>query len=461
MTTAADSAERAAEAAFQCPSCGESEGLLDGKCRTCGHRLAPTELVVHRPWLGVVTLAFATTVAMWAVAYVCRLPGVLAPGWLLGGGFLVCLVSGGFGAGRRLDGPVAWDGARVGGISSVLNLLILGAFLADGKAQALTWIPGTVAIGAVLGAVGAALGRKTRTAPWAPQRWVPAFVKVALVATLLLLALGGIVTGNEAGLAVPDWPTSFTANMFFYPLSRMTGGIYYEHAHRLFGSLVGLTTLAFAVVVFVEDRRGWLRALAAFAFVLVCVQGVLGGVRVTALSTTLAIVHGVTAQVFFCLLVAMAAFASDTWRSDRPRVVTGEAAEDLLSGTTWLVAAVFLQLVLGALVRHGELAFSWHVSMAVVVVVLVLVNGVRARDHADVPVVPKVGMGLIHLVLLQFALGAGALITTLVDEGAIAAAQVPFTTIHQTVGALVFGAAVLLRVWVHRFFDAAPVAPKS
>ena len=76
-----------------------------------------------------------------------------------------------------------------------------------------------------------------------------------------LLAVGGLVTSAEAGLAVVDWPNSFGYNMFLYPLARMTGGVYYEHAHRLLGSLVGLSTLVLALQLQSSERRGWVRGL--------------------------------------------------------------------------------------------------------------------------------------------------------------------------------------------------------
>ena len=123
-----------------------------------------------------------------------------------------------------------------------------------------------------------------------------------------------MVTGQQAGLAVVDWPNSFGSNMFLYPLSRMTGGVFYEHAHRLLGSLVGLTTLVLAVFLWRTDERRGVKLLAAAALLLVIVQGVLGGLRVTGRFTssmdpahtdpnlTLAIVHGVTGQVFLSVL---------------------------------------------------------------------------------------------------------------------------------------------------------------
>ena len=88
------------------------------------------------------------------------------------------------------------------------------------------------------------------------------------------------MTSAEAGLAVADWPTSFGYNMFLYPFSRMTGGIYYEHAHRLLGALVGLTTLVLALFLQRVETRRWVRRLGWAALLMVVVQGVLGGLRV-------------------------------------------------------------------------------------------------------------------------------------------------------------------------------------
>src|SRR5690606_3174054 len=140
---------------------------------------------------------------------------------------------------------------------------------------------------------------------------------------------GGLVTSANAGLAVVDWPTSFQANMFLFPLSRMTGGagIYYEHAHRLFGSLVGLVTLVLLIFTVIVDRRRWAQVSVAIAFGAVVLQGVLGGTRVTSATPTetasvdnaqslaLAAVHGVFAQLFFAFLCVNAAFLSRSWRT--------------------------------------------------------------------------------------------------------------------------------------------------
>ena len=69
----------------------------------------------------------------------------------------------------------------------------------------------------------------------------------------MLISSGGLVTGFRAGMAVPDWPNTFGHNMFLFPFTKMTGGVFYEHAHRLLGSLVGLTALVLAILLSVRS----------------------------------------------------------------------------------------------------------------------------------------------------------------------------------------------------------------
>ena len=66
-------------------------------------------------------------------------------------------------------------------------------------------------------------------------------------ATLILIAAGGIVTSTGAGLAVPDWPTTFGYNMLLFPWSRMVGGVLIEHSDRLDG--VALLAAGIAIVL--------------------------------------------------------------------------------------------------------------------------------------------------------------------------------------------------------------------
>jgi cytochrome c oxidase assembly protein subunit 15 len=113
---------------------------------------------------------------------------------------------------------------------------------------------------------------------WNP--WPHRLALATTVTTFLLILAGGIVTNTGTGMAVPDWPTTFGHNMFLYPWSQMVGGILYEHAHRLIGSLVGALTLTLAIFLWALEPRKWVRGLGIAALGAVVVQGVLGGLRV-------------------------------------------------------------------------------------------------------------------------------------------------------------------------------------
>lgn len=409
------------------------------------------------PTGSLVTVGFGTTVAMWFVGYVGRLPAVQLPSPALLGLMLACVVGGGFALGRQL-GPDARAAVLAGGISGLLNLLILGSFLGGNQPGAVIpsaafWVPGSILLTAVLALCGALVGGRTFRAARPLADWSGAFAWVAVCATLLLLAVGGIVTSAEAGLAVADWPTSFGYNMFLYPYSRMTGGIYYEHAHRLIGALVGLTTVMLAIVVTRTDQRRWVRRLAWVAVVAVLVQGILGGLRVTGQNLLLAMTHGVLAQLFFSTLVALAATTSRGWKAGSPPVGRdGARADRLLSGA--LVGLLVIQLVLGAAQRHYQQVLLAHMLMGLAVVAPACVH-TGFRTWGANPAqrrLRRLGLTLVALAGIQLLLGLGAYTAT---RGASAGTLAPATdlivsTLHQWTGAVLLAVAVLVFCWNHR-----------
>jgi cytochrome c oxidase assembly protein subunit 15 len=412
----------------------------------------------------VLALGFGSTVAMWAAGYLLRLPGSTVPSWTLGVVLLVCLLGGGVVAGRWAAG--GWrTGAAAGLLSSALNLLILGSLLGGDRPNevapsALWWVPGSLLAGALLGAAGGWVGRRALGPPAGEVAWTALFARVAAVATFFLLMVGGVVTSNKAGLAVVDWPNSFGYNMFLYPLSRMTGGIYLEHAHRLFGSLVGLTTLVLTVHLLRVEGRRWLRWLAVGALAAVVVQGVLGGLRVTGhftLSTSvdgvapnlsLAVAHGVLGQLVFALLVAIAVFTSPSWRTASPG--RAPVSGSFPNVTVGLVGVLMVQLVLGALQRHLARGLLVHVSLAVVVVVLATWAGVRALAEPNRAPVRGGGRVLLTLLLVQVALGltAYAAVGFRAPDAVPDLWQVIVATAHQATGAALLATAVILALWV-------------
>src|SRR5262249_17566416 len=178
------------------------------------------------------------------------------------------------------------------------------------------------------------------------------FAGLTAGATFLLIGLGGLVTSHEAGLAVPDWPTSYGYNMFLFPVRLWQNNIFYEHTHRLFASLVGLLTTILAVWLWIREPRNWLRWLGVAAFFGVVLQGVLGGLRVTLYKDEIGIFHAALAQGFFVTMSLIALFVSGRGERllarIRRHVTTPRLRWLVLSAT----ALIFAQLVLGATMRH-------------------------------------------------------------------------------------------------------------
>lgn len=442
-------------------------------------------------------LGFGTTVAMWSIGYFCRLFGNAVPPAVIFTLLVLCQLIAGYLAGRYTDRGIL-RGVQAGLLTGVLNLLIVGSLMGGDtpnavKTGALLWIPGTLVIGAVLGALGAAsaaaIGRSHKVLDWPGI-----FAGIAAVATFVLLAVGGLVTGFDEGLAVVDWPNTEGYNMFLYPLARMTGGVYLEHAHRLFGSLVGLIVLVLAIHTQATEPRGRIRVLTWTALAFVVIQGILGGLRVTGrltLSTDpedtapnviLAIIHGVFGQVVFGTLVAVALFRSRAWHHAAPPTIARTASTDRFF-TYALGVLLIVQLVLGALVRHftwalalpemrygldvppdkladhGTWALHLHITLAVVVILLAIGVGVRAWGlYRHMPRLPGLGKSLLVLAGVQLALGLAALIASANDDptrrpGAI---DVAITTAHQVVGAALLAWTVMLLVWDYRLLRDPP-----
>jgi cytochrome c oxidase assembly protein subunit 15 len=426
----------------------------------------------------VLTIGFGTAVAMWAVGYVTHLPGLAAPAPLTFLLMLAAMLAGGLAVGRYTGFGIS-GGVRAGLLTAVINMLILGSLLGGDRPgsvvpAAALWIPGALLFGAVVGGVGALLGGRSGTRPLGEPFWRSALIQVAAAATLLLVAVGGLVTSWEAGLAVVDWPNSFGYNMFLYPLSRMTGGVYYEHAHRLFGALVGLTTVCLTLHLWRVEPRRWVRWATVLASVLVVVQGILGGLRVTGRFTMsqlpeamqpsleLALAHGILGQVFLSLLVALAAFTSRSWCQARAVAERGARLDRWLS--KGLVAVLVLQLVLGALVRHMASGVALHVTLAMIATGVGLAAGFRGvAIHADRAMLRRLGAGLLVVFPVQLVLGVLALVTTSVagSAGQPGWADVLVATAHQLTGAVLLGLSVLLACWSHRLLAPAAKAPRE
>ena len=183
-------------------------------------------------------------------------------------------------------------------------------------------------------------------------KWLHRFAFFSTIATLFLICSGGMVTSKGVGLAVPDWPTTFGYNMFFFPISKWVGGIFFEHTHRLIASAVGLLTIILAIWLWRVESRRWLRNLGLAAVALVVLQGVLGGLRVTLLKDEIGIFHACIAQMFLGLLVVITLATSRLWRQIPMTTISAASVRPLLRTAIISTLVIYLQLGLGATMRH-------------------------------------------------------------------------------------------------------------
>ncbi len=180
------------------------------------------------------------------------------------------------------------------------------------------------------------------------------YSKFVSFSVLVLIFYGALVKSHEAGLAVPDWPTSFGENMFLFHPSKWIGIIYYEHVHRLIASFIGLLTLILAMWLWVKEERTTVKLLGFFALFLVIIQGVLGGLTVIyKLPLVVSASHGVLAQTFLCITLMIAYSQSREW-SERDQSRVRGAESEVFSWAIVLLGLVFMQLIVGAVMRHLE-----------------------------------------------------------------------------------------------------------
>ncbi|MCB1089990.1 MAG: COX15/CtaA family protein [Verrucomicrobiae bacterium] len=228
------------------------------------------------------------------------------------------------------------------------------------------------------------------------------------VMTVILIWWGAATTTKQAGMAFADWPLSLGSINPPGWLEHMVP--FLEHSHRLLATTVGLMTLALfswsfvrsgrdvvevaAVVVWLAvtfglfiaagaerqdpqrkewlflfalstslvpvgwlvwswKRRHWplLVRLSALALLMVTGQAILGGVRVTEVSDTFAVIHGCLAQGFFCVIILIGMLSVPGWQERRSQLNEDWIPTAKL-GSAAMVFAVVVQLIFGALMRH-------------------------------------------------------------------------------------------------------------
>ncbi len=270
---------------------------------------------------------------------------------------------------------------------------------------------------------------------------------LAAVFTLPLLFVGGSVTTYRVGMAVPDWPRTFGINMFLFDFWNAPFGVQVEHTHRLYGAAVGLATIGLMIWFFCFESRRWMKLLGVVALVAVIGQGILGGTRVTQVSTFLAAVHGCTGQAFFALMVALCVLTGRDWLS---KSLPAADTHHLRPQAVVMSALVYGQIVLGAWVRHygAPAAVTAHGLIALAVLAGAIAMAVRTQWYKqDVPALVTPSLMLAALAVLQVVLGVVALLFILPLGGLprpVGFYEAVLRTGHQTNAALLLGSSVVL-----------------
>ena len=266
-------------------------------------------------------------------------------------------------------------------------------------------------------------------------------------ATVVLLVAGALVTSNEAGDSVPDWPLSF--GRWLIGSDQFKANVRFEFSHRVIAGAVGFLTAGFTAAVWLSKSASKrLRMLSSIALCGVILQAMIGGLRVLfpAHKAEIAVPHALIAQSFFVLVVAIAIVTSRSWNTaTQSRTDVEGIGLAKLSATT--VGAVLVQLVLGAGFRHGAFGITPHVAGAVVVTILIAVTTARTlRDHGDYAYLRKPALLAFGLLIAQIMLGISAYVARVrsTAEAQPLEPMVSLTVAHVVVGALTLAAVLTL-----------------
>ncbi len=230
----------------------------------------------------------------------------------------------------------------------------------------------------------------------------------------------------------------------------------------MLAEFVGFLTIVIAVWTWRAERRSWLRKLGVAALGIVIAQGILGGITVLYfLPPPVSSAHATLAQTFFCILVSMAVVTGRDWTQTAPEIVPETRRPHLRTLAVLSVAAVYVQLILGAAFRHSGLKLLPHLISAVVVTTVLLWTTTRVLSHhSNLPQLRRPALILLALLVVQLSLGVAAYLTRVVwseDAPQPLFSMVLATVSHVAVGALVLASSVVLALQTFRHTAAKPL----
>jgi cytochrome c oxidase assembly protein subunit 15 len=268
----------------------------------------------------------------------------------------------------------------------------------------------------------------------------------------VLIIAGALVTSNDAGLSIPDWPTSFGS----FSVPPLRGGIKFEWSHRAIAGSIVLLTISIAAWTWLADRRRWMKWLGIAALATVITQAILGGLTVLLFQPPwVSSAHAAVAQTFFCIAVAIAMFTGRRWVEEVPQIEFDSRRPSLVT-LTWLsIFVLYVQLILGAMFRHHGMSWWPHVANAAIVTFVLTWTAIRALSRfSKIEAVRRPAIILALLLVVQLCLGFAAFLTRIAWGRDAVQPEFPMvisTVSHVAVGALLLATAVILaiQVWRH------------
>ncbi len=279
-----------------------------------------------------------------------------------------------------------------------------------------------------------------------------AFAVFTACAAFVVITAGALVTSNDAGLSVPDWPTSFG---YLVKVPHFVGGVRYEWSHRMVAGTLGMLTLAIAIWTLAVERRRWLRWLAIGALCTFIAQATLGGMTVLFFQPPwLSTAHATVAQTFFCIAVAIALFTGRKWVEEQPRVEFDSRRPSLSTLTLFSIFVLYVQLILGGMFRHHGMSWWPHVANAVIVSFVLAWTSIRAISvYSNIDAVRRPAVLMLSLLIAQLCLGFTAFLTRVAWGRSAVQPELPMvasTVAHVAVGALLLATTVVLAIHVWR-----------
>jgi cytochrome c oxidase assembly protein subunit 15 len=277
-------------------------------------------------------------------------------------------------------------------------------------------------------------------------------------AAFVVITAGALVTSNDAGLSVPDWPTSFG---YLVKVPHFVGGVRYEWSHRMVAGTLGMLTLAIAIWTLLVERRLWLRWLAIGALGTFIAQATLGGMTVLFFQPPwLSTAHATVAQTFFCIAVSIALFTGRKWVEEQPQVEFDSRHPSLATLALLSIFVLYVQLILGGMFRHHGMSWWPHVANAVIVAFVLAWTAVRAISaYPHIDAVRRPATVMLSLLITQLCLGFAAFLTRVAWGRNAAQPELPMvasTVAHVAVGALLLATTVVLAIQVWRRVPAMP-----